>query len=179
MGFETLKDLYLDELATLYDAELQVSRTLPRLSEAAHSQELRDTLAKHGRDSRFHVERIELIFTHWGERRRPQLCAGLNGIVQEADNRVHAATTEDTRDAIIIGAAQRIEHYVLAAYGSARTCARRLNRSDEARLLQETLNDESRTGERLTAIVESSIADAESALGHAAFGDQVARSPAV
>jgi len=119
-----------------------------------------------------------LIFTHWGERRRTQLCAGLNGIVQEADDRVHAATTEDTRDAAIIGAAQRIEHYVLAAYGSARTCARRLNRSDEARLLQETLNDENRTRDRLAAIVESSIADAESALD-AAFGDQVARSPAV
>jgi ferritin-like metal-binding protein YciE len=68
---------------------------------------------------------------------------------------------------------------VLAAYGSARTCARWLNRSDEARLLQETLNDESRTGDRLTAIVESSLADAEAALGEATFGDQVARLPAV
>jgi ferritin-like metal-binding protein YciE len=95
---------------------------------------------------------------------------------------VHAATTADTRDAAIIGAAQRIEHYVLAAYGSARTCARRLNRSDEARLLQETLNDESRTGERLTAIVESSIGTPVGLDGRSAgsaFGDQVAPSPAV
>ena len=179
MAIGSLKDLYLDELNDLYDAEMQIVRALPRLAEAAHHPELRAALSRQSEESRLHLERLELIFTHWGERRRPQLCAGLNGIVQEADDRVHAATTADTRDVAIIGAAQRIEHYVLAAYGSARTCARWLNRSDEARLLQETLNDESRTGDRLTAIVESSLADAEAALGEATFGDQVARLPAV
>jgi ferritin-like metal-binding protein YciE len=152
MGFGTLKDLYLDELATLYDAELQISRTLPRLSEAAHSLELRETLAKHGRDSRHHVERIELIFTHWGERRPLRTSAGLAGIVQEADERLNQEATPDARDAAIIGIAQRIAHYEIAAYGTARICSLRLNRSDEARLLQETLDDEGRADNRLSTI---------------------------
>jgi ferritin-like metal-binding protein YciE len=169
MAIGSLKDLYLDELNDLYDAEMQIVRALPRLAEAAHHPELRATLSRQSEESRLHLERLELIFTHWGEQRRQQLCAGLNGIVQEADDRVHAATTADTRDAAIIGAAQRIEHYVLAAYGSARTCARWLNRSDEARLLQETLNDESRTDQRLTAIAEAAVGQEESAIVQSAI----------
>ena len=176
MAIGSLKDLYLDELNDLYDAEMQIVRALPRLAEAAHHPELRATLTRQSEESRLHLERLELILTHWGERRRQQLCAGLNGIVQEADDRVHAATTADTRDAAIIGAAQRIEHYVLAAYGSARTCARWLKRSDEARLLQETLNDESRIDRRLAALAEAEIPE-ESALGDRVAGDYVAPSP--
>src|SRR5207248_6136438 len=83
----------------------------------------------------------------------------VTGIVQEADDRVNQATTPDVRDAAIIGVAQRIEHYEIAGYGCARTYARRLNRPDEARLLQETLDDEGRTDRRLTEIAEAHIND--------------------
>ena len=155
MAIGSLKDLYLDELSDLYDAELQIVRTLPRLAEAAHDPELRQALARHSEESRLHLERLDLIFTHWGARRGSHPCTGLTGIVQEADDRVHDATTDDARDATIIGAVQRIEHYEMAAYASARTYARRLNRTDEARLLQETLNDESRTDRRLAALAEA------------------------
>src|SRR5205823_5923032 len=103
--------------------------------------------------------RLELIFTHWGERRRSKACAGLAGIVQEADERLNQATTEDARDAAIIGAAQRVEHYEIAAYGCARTYARRLNRLDEARLLQETLDEEGRADRHLTELAEAHIND--------------------
>jgi ferritin-like metal-binding protein YciE len=159
MALASLKDLYFDELADLYDAETQLIRTLPRLGEAARAPELREALRKHCEESRLHLERLELIFTHWGERRRSRPCAGLAGIVQEADDRLNQATTDDTRDAAIIGAAQRIEHYEIAAYGCARTYARRLNRLDEARLLQETLDDEGRTDRRLTEMAEARIND--------------------
>jgi len=159
MGLGSLKDLYLDELGMLYDAEVQMIRTLPRLSEAAYAPELRETLAKHCRESRLHLERIDLIFTHWGERRPLRLSAGLAGIVQEADERLHQEATPDARDAAIIGVAQRIEHYEIAAYGAARSCALRLNRWDEARLLQETLDDEERADGRLTAIAQSHLAE--------------------
>jgi ferritin-like metal-binding protein YciE len=94
----------------------------------------------------------------------------VTGIVQEADDRVHAATTADARDATIIGAAQRMEHYVIAAYGTAARYARQLNRTDEARLLQETLNDESRIDQRLTAIAEAAVSQAESAIVQSAVG---------
>jgi ferritin-like metal-binding protein YciE len=164
MGLESLKDLYFDELGLLYDAEIQMIRTLPRLCEAAHALELRDTLTQHCHESRHHLERIELIFTHWGERRPLRWSAGLAGIVQEADERLNQEATPDARDAAIIGIAQRIEHYEIAAYGSARRCALRLNRRDEARLLQETLDEEGRADDRLTAIARSHLAETISAI---------------
>src|SRR5712692_1747548 len=159
MIIASLKDLYFDELGDLYDAETQMIRTLPRLVEAARAPELREALKKHCDESRLHLERLELIFTHWGERRRVKACAGLAGIVQEADERLNQAATDDARDAAIIGVAQRIEHYEIAAYGCARTYARRLNRPDEARLLQETLDEEGRADHRLTEIAEAHVND--------------------
>jgi ferritin-like metal-binding protein YciE len=159
MAIASLKDLYFDELGDLYDAETQMIRMLPRLAEAARTPELREALKKHCDESRLHLERLELIFTHWGERRRAKSCAGLAGIVQEADERLNQEATDDARDAAIIGAAQRIEHYEIAAYGCARTYARRLNRLDEARLLQETLDEEGRTDHRLSEIAEAHVND--------------------
>jgi ferritin-like metal-binding protein YciE len=159
MALASLKDLYFDELGDLYDAETQMIRTLPRLAEAARAPELREALRKHADESRLHLERLELIFTHWGERRRVKICAGLAGIVQEADERLNQEATDDARDAAIIGVAQRIEHYEIAAYGCARTYARRLNRLDEARLLQETLDEEGRTDQRLSEIAEGHVND--------------------
>jgi ferritin-like metal-binding protein YciE len=161
MAPASLKDLYFDELGELYDAETQMIRTLPRLEEAARTPRLRAALKQHCDESRMHLERLDLIFTHWGERRRERTCAGLAGIVQEADNCLNQETTGEARDAAIIGVAQRIEHYEIAAYGSARTCARRLNRPDEARLLQETLDEEHRTDHKLAQIAEAQTAEAE------------------
>lgn len=159
MAIASLKELYLDELGDLYDAETQMIRAFARLAESAHAPELRESLARHGEESRLHLERLQLIFTHWGERLAPHSCAGIAGIVQEADDRLNEATTPDVRDAAIIGAAQRIEHYEIAAYGCARTYARRLNRGDEARLLQETLDEEGRADHRLTEIAEAHVND--------------------
>jgi ferritin-like metal-binding protein YciE len=159
MPLASLKDLYFDELGDLYDAETQIIRALPRLAEAARAPELREALKKHCDESRLHLERLELIFTHWGEHRRSKPCAGLAGIVQEADERLNQEATDDVKDAAIVGVAQRIEHYEIAAYGCARTYARRLNRLDEARLLQETLDEEGRTDHRLSEIAEGRIND--------------------
>src|SRR5213592_3575007 len=159
MAISSLKDLYIDELACLYDAETQMVRTLPRLAEAARAPDLREALVRHCQESRLHLERLELIFTHWGERRRSRPCPGMAGIVQEADGRLHEEATDDVRDAAIIGVAQRIEHYEIAMYGCARTYAGRLNRPDEARLLQETLDEEGRADRKLTEIAEAHIND--------------------
>jgi ferritin-like metal-binding protein YciE len=158
MGVASLKDLYLDELSMLHDAEIQIIRVLPRLADAAYARDLRETLTSHGRESRLHVERIDLIFTHWGERRPLRSSAGLAGIVQEADERLNQEATPDARDAAIIAVAQRIEHYEIAGYAAARNCAIRLNRWDEARLLQETLDEDGRADERLAAIARSHLA---------------------
>lgn len=159
MGLGSLKELYFDELGDLYDAETQMLRALPRFMELARAPELRELLEKHCRESRLHLDRLQLIFTHWGERVTPRPCAGITGIVQEADERLNQPATPDARDAAIVGAVQRIEHYEIAAYGCARTYARRLSRSDEARLLQETLDEEGQTDKRLTEIAEAHIND--------------------
>src|SRR5258705_13318731 len=120
MALASLKDLYFDELGDLYDAETQMIRTLPRLFEAARAPELREALRHHCDESRLHLERLELIFTHWGERRRAKPCAGLAGIVQEADDRLNQEATDDARDAGIIGVAQRLRHYENPADGRRR-----------------------------------------------------------
>jgi ferritin-like metal-binding protein YciE len=159
MAIASLKDLYLDELGDLYDAEMQIIRHLPRLAEQTRAPELREALIKHTQESRLHLERLDLIFTHWSERSRSRPCAGLSGIVQESDDRLNQVTTADARDAAIVGVARRIEHYEMAAYGCARAYARRLNRPDEERLLQETLDDEIRTDRRLTEIATVSVHD--------------------
>src|SRR5262249_30674987 len=147
MALASLKDLYFDELADLYEAETQTPGTLPRLAEPARSPDLRDALMRHSDESRLHLERLDLIFTHWGERRRSKGCAGLSGIVQEGDNRLNQATTDDARDAAIIGVAQRVEDYELAAYACARTSARPVHRLDQARLSTAPL-DHARTPRR-------------------------------
>jgi ferritin-like metal-binding protein YciE len=153
----SLKDLYLDELSDLYAAETQAIRTLPRLRDAARAPELREALTRRYEEARLHLERLQLIFTHWGERRPARTSAGLAAIVQEADARLNHHATADARDAVVIGAAERIEHYEMAGYASARACARRLNRPDEARLLEETMNDIGRADRRLTEIVDAPI----------------------
>ena len=123
--------------------------------------ELRDALVKHVEESRLHLERLELIFTHWGEHRQAKSCAGLSGIVQEADERLQRLPKGEPRDAAIIGAVQRIEHYEIACYGSARTYATRLNRLDDLRLLQESLDEEVRVERRLSEMGETHIVDTE------------------
>ena len=159
MSLGSLKDLYLDELGGLYAAETQMIRTLPRLVDETRAPKLRELLSKHCEESRLHLERLQLIFTHWGRRVPSTTCAGIAGIVQEADDRLNQLTTDDARDAAIIGIAQRIEHYEIAAYRCARTYALRLSRNDEARLLQETLDEEARADRRLTEIAEAYIDD--------------------
>jgi ferritin-like metal-binding protein YciE len=159
MPLESLKELYLDELGDLYDAESQAIRMLPQLFERAKAPELREALTRHCQESRLHMERLQLIFTHWGLPVMEHTCAGIAGIVQEGDNRLNEPATPEVRDAAIIGVARHIEHYEIVGYGCARTYARRLNRPDEARLLQETLDEEGRADRRLAEIAEVRVGD--------------------
>jgi ferritin-like metal-binding protein YciE len=155
MATASLTDIYLEELATLYDAEMQALRLLPRLRDAARGVRLRDALTRHCEETRLHLERLQLIFTHWGGRVGPGHSAGVTGIVQETDDRLHEEATDDVRDALVIALANRLEHYEIAGYACARTYARRLNRPDEARLLLETLEEEGRAARRLTEVAET------------------------
>jgi len=159
MAIQSLKDLYFDELGDLCDAEEQVERALARMAETARTPELRAALMRLVRESRFHLQRLELIFTHWGEARRPHQCEGMAAIVHENDHRLDELMADAARDAAIVGAAHRIAHYEIAAYAAARMYALRLNREDEARLLQETLDEEGRGDRAITAIAEAHVTE--------------------
>jgi ferritin-like metal-binding protein YciE len=148
----SLEALYLDELSHLYDAESRGLRLLWRLQEATRTPALRQVLRRRCDESRLRIERLELIFTHWGVRVTPRSCLGLMGIIEEADDRLHESTTAEVNDVVVVAIARQMEHHQMARYGVARGLARRLDRGDEARLLQETLDDEVRADGRLAAI---------------------------
>lgn len=158
MDHGSLRELYLDELGDLYDSETQMILTLPRLSETATMPALKEALMRQCHEAQHHLERLDLIFTHWGEERRSRHCGGLAAIVQEADDRVNGPATDPVRDVAIIGVAHRITHYEIAAYAAARLYARWLNRQDDVRLIEETLEDEGRADQRLGDIAEAHIA---------------------
>jgi ferritin-like metal-binding protein YciE len=155
MTVGSLKDLYLAELGDLYDAETQAIMLTRRLADAASGRALRAVLKQHCEEAMLHRERIQLIFTHWGQPRASRACAGMAGIVQEADDRLDEPATREARDAVIIAIALRIGHYEIAAYGGARTFARWLDRLDDVRLLEETIDEKVRAERRLTAVAES------------------------
>jgi ferritin-like metal-binding protein YciE len=165
---ETLESLYLDELSYLYDAESRSLRLLWRLQEATHTPALRHELGKQCDESRLHLERLQLIFTRWGADARVRPCLGLAGIIEEADDRLHEAGSAEVNDHVIVSIARRMEHYEMASYGAARALARRLNRVDEARLLQETLDDEVRADGRLAEIGQANGSRPESVVSFVA-----------
>ncbi len=159
MAVASLKDLFLADLHVLYAAETQMSGALRRFAEASRTPELRDALEAGARDARLHLERLKLILSAWNEPIRAAASPAAAGLVREADERIGETVTPDARDAAVIGVAQRLEHYLIAVYGCARAYAERLGRSDQARLLQETLDEEGRADHLLTQLAEAHIND--------------------
>src|SRR5215469_9014697 len=143
MKLESLHDLYVLELKDLYSAEQQIIKALPKVIAKASSPELRSELEKHLEESRGHLARIEQIFEMHGEVARPQKCRGMQGLLDEGGELFGIEASEPVRDAAIISACQRVEHYEIAAYGTLRTYAEQLGHDRAASVLQETLDEES------------------------------------
>jgi ferritin-like metal-binding protein YciE len=154
MAHETLQTLYISELKDLYNAEQQLVKALPKLVKSAGSQELSDAFASHLEQTKNHVTRLEEIFQSLGENPKGKKCVGMEGIVKEG-----AETIDDfsgkVLDAGLISAAQRVEHYEMAAYGSVCAYAQLLNRPEDLGLLKETLEEEKQADEQLTALAET------------------------
>jgi len=144
----SLDELFLQELKDLYDAENQIVEHLPTMIDAATSPKLKQGLEQHLEQTRNHVRRLELIFSQLGEPAREKHCDGMVGILKEGD-------PSPLMDAAIIGAAQRVEHYEMAACGTVRTFAEQLKRPDAARLLEETLREEKEADAKLTDVARS------------------------
>ena len=157
MKLETLQDLYIEELRDLYSAETQIIEALPKMVEAASAQQLKDAFTTHLQETKNQVQRLEQIFDKLGEKPGGVTCNGMKGVLKEGEEMIKTRADEAVRDAGLISAAQRVEHYEMAGYGTARTYANLLSRGDDAQLLQATLDEEGETDHKLTRLAESSI----------------------
>ena len=154
---DTLQKLYTEELRDLYNAENQLLKALPKMAKGASSQELKDAFEKHLEQTKTHVERLEEIFEELGEKPKGKTCRAMKGLIQEGSEILEEDGDESVLDAGIIVAAQKVEHYEIAGYGSVRTFAHLLGKDKSAELLQTTLDEESETNEILNKLAESVV----------------------
>ena len=162
MAQENLKELYIDELKDLYNAENQLVKALPKLAKAADSDELRQAFEDHLQQTEGHVQRLEQIFKMLGENPKGKKCAGMEGLVEEGQEMIDEDFEGSVKDAGLIGAAQRVEHYEIAAYGTAKALAQTLEETGHVELLDQTLEEEKETDEKLTEIAEQINSEASS-----------------
>jgi ferritin-like metal-binding protein YciE len=157
MKLETLKALYIHELKDLYSAEKQIIKALPKMVKAASNKQLAAGFKEHLEQTKEQVARLERILTSHDESNRGPKCEGMEGLIKEGDELIEEDAEDEVRDAGLIAAAQRIEHYEIAGYGCARTYAELLEDPDSAELLQTTLTEESDTDKKLTNLAKSVI----------------------
>ena len=148
----TMQELFLDELRDLYDAEKQLTKALPEMADAASTEELRSAFEDHLEQTRGHVQRLEQIFEELGEKSSGKKCAAMAGLIKEGNEVVDESDESVVRDAGLIAAAQKVEHYEMSGYGSARTHAQLLGNKRAATLLKETLDEEKAADAKLNEI---------------------------
>jgi ferritin-like metal-binding protein YciE len=152
MPQEDLKQLYIDELKDLYNAETQLVKALPKMAKAASADELRSGFEEHLEQTKEHVQRLEQIFEMLGEDPKGKKCKGMEGLIAEGAEMIDEDFADNVKDAGLIGAAQRVEHYEIAAYGTAKAFAQTLGEEEHVELLEETLQEEKETDEKLTQL---------------------------
>ena len=155
MEMNSLRDLYVEQLRDLYDAENQLVKALPKMATGSNSDELRQGFEEHLEQTRQHVQRLETIFEQLGEKPKGEKCKGMEGLVKEGSEALEEDMQEDVKDAAIIAAAQRVEHYEIAGYGTVRTYANLLGESEAEQLLEQTLNEEKETDAKLSELAEN------------------------
>ncbi|HXT73716.1 MAG TPA: ferritin-like domain-containing protein [Candidatus Angelobacter sp.] len=152
MKQKTLKELYVDELRDLYDGEQQLVKALPKMAKNSNSSELRSGFVEHLQQTKEHAKRLEQILEGLGEAPKGKKCKGLRGIVAEGAEVLGDDFDGDVKDAALIASAQRVEHYEIAAYGTVHAFAELLGENKASSLLEQTLNEEKETEEKLTQL---------------------------
>jgi ferritin-like metal-binding protein YciE len=165
MKVESLQDLFIEQLQDLYDAEQQLVKALPKMANAATSDDLKNAFQEHLEKTKGHVERLEQVFEQMGERAKGKKCKGMEGLVKEGSEVISEDMDDDVKDAGLIAAAQRVEHYEIAGYGTVRTYASLLEQTEAADLLEQTLEEEKEADQTLTEIAENINMEAENAEG--------------
>ena len=151
MADKGLKELYIDELKDLYSAENQLVKALPKMAKAAASPDLRAGFEEHLEQTKGHVQRLETIFEQLGQSPKGKKCKGMEGLIEEGSEAIEEYEG-DLLDAALIGAAQRVEHYEMAGYGTVSAFAEELGESEHVTLLNETLEEEKETDEKLSGL---------------------------
>ena len=154
MSNEGLKELYVDELRDIYNAENQLLKALPKMAKAASSEKLQQGFEEHLEQTKGHIQRLDKIFKSMDESPKGKKCMGMEGLVKEGGDVMQEDFEGAVMDAALIGAAQRVEHYEIAAYGTVRQFAEILGESEHASLLKQTLEEEKETDEKLTQLAE-------------------------
>ncbi len=157
MKLETLQDLYIHELKDLYSAEKQIIKALPKMVKAASHPKLKEGFQKHLEETKEQAVRLEKLLAANEETTRGPKCKGMEGVLKEGAEMIEEEADEEVRDAGLIAAAQRVEHYEMAGYGCARTYAEILGDKEGAKVLQQTLSEESATDAALTKLAKSAI----------------------
>ncbi len=157
MEMNTLQDLFVHDLKDLYNAETQLLKALPRMAKKATSPDLKQAFEKHTRETENQIKRLEQIFEELDESPKGKKCKAMEGLIEEGKEIMEEDVEPEVLDAGLIGAAQKVEHYEIASYGTVRTFATVLGRDDVANLLQKTLDEEGETNKKLTALAESGI----------------------
>ena len=160
MPNQGLKELYIEELKDLYNAETQLVKALPKLARAASSEELRRGFEDHLEQTKGHVERLQKIFDMLEESPKGKKCKGMEGLIEEGSEVTEEDYEGSLLDAALIGAAQRVEHYEIAGYGTVRSFAETLGETEQVSLLNETLEEEKETNEKLTELATQINAEA-------------------
>ena len=157
MKLDSLKKLYLEELRDLYSAETQLVKTLPKMAKGASSAELKQAFESHLEQTKEHVERLDEIFPQLDEKSTGKTCKAMKGLIEESSEMLAQEGDESVIDAGLIGAAQRVEHYEIAAYGTVRTFANLLGEDEAVELLEQTLDEEAETDKELSELAEGIV----------------------
>lgn len=155
--FNTLDDLFCHQIEDLYDAEKRLVKALPKMADAAHDPKLQAAFREHLQETEGHVVRLEQVFSTLGKEPERETCPAMKGLIEEGEEMIDATGDEAVCDAALIAAAQRIEHYEMAGYGTARAIAERLGQQQAVGLLQETLDEEKMADSKLTQIAEQGV----------------------
>jgi ferritin-like metal-binding protein YciE len=167
----TLHTAFISELRDTYDAERQILKALPRLVKAATTEDLRLAFETHLEETSTHIERLEEVFASLDERVRGKHCDGVAGILEEGKSILEEDFDEATMDAALIGAAQRVEHYEMAAYGTLVAWAKAMGHDRAAGLLEKTLEEEKSTDQKLSSLAEAGVNQAAADMAHRGNGD--------
>jgi ferritin-like metal-binding protein YciE len=162
--FNTLQDLFVAQLEDIYDAENRLTEALPKMRDAATSPPLKNAFDSHLEETRGHVRRLQQIFTQLGLEPSRETCPAMKGLIKEGQEMIDAKGDPSVRDAALIAAGQRVEHYEMAGYGVLRSLARRMGMGEAVNILQMTLNEEGAADRKLSEIAESSVNDRAAAV---------------